>query len=220
MAISEKKLKEIRKGFDKSNRLVLNLYRRNGDASLLEMLYLDSEDPQEVADEFGIPLDVAEKLVERDKAIKANPLEAMSATSGKLFAGISSILGKTEKSELYDKAFEFVASSGNEEPEALAEALGITVEQADTLIEEMRLHGDIASNDDGEEETSEEDSDDESDDFDDDDFDDDSDVNLSDFPEKVIEALAFVGDVIQDTSEKICDALDESVERIQEHDFN
>ena len=28
--------------------------------------------------------------------------------------------------------------------------------------------------------------------------------------------LAFVGDVIQDTSEKICDALDESVERIQD----
>ena len=160
------------------------------------MLYLDSEDPQEVADEFGIPLEVAEKLVERDKAIKENPLDAMSAKSGKLFAGISSILGKTEKSELYDKAFEFVASSGNEEPEALAEALGITVEQAGTLIEEMRLHGDIASDDDGEEETSEEDSDDESEDFDDDDFDDDSDVDLSDFPEKVIEAVCFIGDVV------------------------
>ena len=220
MAISEKKLKEIRKGFDKSNRLVMNLYRRNGDSSLLEMLYLNSEDAQEVADEFDIPLEIAEKLVERDKAIKENPLEAMSETSGKLFAGISAILGKPEKSELYDKAFEFVASSGNEEPAALAEALEITVEQATSLIEEMRLHGDIASDDDGDEETSEEDSDDESEDSDNDDFDDDSDVDLSDFPEKVIEALAFVGDVIQDTSEKICDALDESVERIQEHDFN
>ena len=218
MAISEKKLKEIRKGFDKSNRLVMNLYRRNGDTSLLEMLYLDSEDAQEVADEFVIPLDIAEKLVERDNAIKENPLEAMSETSGKLFAGISAILGKTGKSELYDKAFEFVASSGNEEPEALAEALEITVEQATSLIEEMRLHGDIASEDDGEEE-SEEMSNDESEDFDDD-SDDDFDADLSDFPEKVIEALAFVGDVIQDTSEKICDALDESVERIQEHDFD
>ena len=218
MAISEKKLKEIRKGFDKSNRLVMNLYRRNGDTSLLEMLYLDSEDAQEVADEFDIPLDIAEKLVERDKAIKENPLEAMSETSGKLFAGISAILGKPEKSELYDKAFEFVASSGNEEPAALAEALEITVEQATSLIEEMRLHGDIASDDDGEEE-SEETSNDESEDFDDD-SDDDFDADLSDFPEKVIEALAFVGDVIQDTSEKICDALDESVERIQEHDFD
>ena len=220
MAISEKKLKEIRKGFDKSNKLVLNLYRRNGDASLLEMLYLDSENPQEVADEFDIPLEIAEKLVERDKAIKGNPLEAMSAASGKLFAGISSIIGKSEKSELYDKAFEVVASSGNEDPEALAEALGISVDQAALLIEEMRLHGDIASEDDGEEETSEENSDDESENFTDDDFDDDSDVDLSDFPEKVIKALAFVGDVIQDTSEKICDALDESVERIQEYDFN
>ena len=109
MAISEKKLKEIRKGFDKSNRLVMNLYRKNGDTSLLEMLYLNSEDAQEVADEFDIPLDIAEKLVERDKAIKENPLEAMSETSGKLFAGISAILGKPEKAELYDKAFEFVA---------------------------------------------------------------------------------------------------------------
>ena len=218
MAISEKKIKEIRKGFDKSNRLVMNLYRRNGDTSLLEMLYLDSENPQEVADEFDIPLEIAEKLVERDKAIKENSLEAMSETSGKLFAGISAILGKPEKSELYDKAFEFVASSGNEEPEALAEALEITVEQAEALIEEMRLHGDIASEDVGEAE-SEETSNDESEDFDDD-SDDDSDPDLSDFPEKVIEALSFVGDVIQDTSEKICDVLDESVEKFQEHDFD
>lgn len=218
MAISEKKLKEIRKGFDKSNRLVMNLYRRNGDTSLLEMLYLNSEDAQEVADEFDIPLDIAEKLVERDKAIKENPLEAMSETSGKLFAGISAILGKPEKSELYDKAFEFVASSGNEEPAALAEALEITVEQATSLIEEMRLHGDIASDDDGEE-ASEETANDESEDFNDD-SDDDFDADLSDFPEKVIEALAFVGDVIQDTSEKICDVLDESVEKFQEHDFD
>ena len=218
MAISEKKIKEIRKGFDKSNRLVMNLYRRNGDTSLLEMLYLDSENPQEVADEFDIPLEIAEKLVERDNAIKENPLEAMSETSGKLFFFFSAILGKPEKSELYDKAFEFVASSGNEEPAALAEALEITVEQAEALIEEMRLHGDIASEDVGEEE-SEETSNDESEDFDDD-SDDDFDADLSDFPEKVIEALAFVGDVIQDTSEKICDALDESVERIQEHDFD
>ena len=218
MAISEKKLKEIRKGFDKSNRLVMNLYRKNGDTSLLEMLYLNSEDAQEVADEFDIPLDIAEKLVERDKAIKKNPLEAMSETSGKLFAGISAILGKPEKSELYDKAFEFVASSGNEEPAALAEALEITVEQATSLIEEMRLHGDIASDDDGEE-ASEETANDESEDFNDD-SDDDFDADLSDFPEKVIEALAFVGDVIQDTSEKICDVLDESVEKFQEHDFD
>ena len=97
----------------------------------------------------------------------------------------------------------------------MAEALEITVEQATSLIEEMRLHGDIASKDNGEEESE----DDESEDFDDDSYDD-FDADLLDFPEKVIEALAFVGDVIQDTSEKICDALDESVERIQEHDFD
>lgn len=41
----------------------------------------------------------------------------------------------------------------------------------------------------------------------------------SSFPEKVIEALCFFGDVIQDTSEKICDALDESIERVNNFDF-
>lgn len=42
----------------------------------------------------------------------------------------------------------------------------------------------------------------------------------SSFPEKVIEALCFFGDVIQDTSEKICDALDESIERVNNFDFD
>lgn len=226
MAISEKKLNEIRRRFDKSNKLVMDLYRKNGDESLLEMLYLDSEDPNEVAEKFDIPLETAEKLVEKDKAIKADPIKTMEDITKNLEGGIfSKILGKTarpEKSELYDKAFEFVASSGNEEPEALAEALGITVEQAGTLIEEMRERGDIAAEDDEESDEDEydDDEDDESDDIEDDDTDDDSEPDLSDFPEKVIETVCFIGDVVQDVSEKICDVLDETVERIKEFDFD
>lgn len=212
MAITRKKFMEIKKALDKSNKFVMNLYRKNGDESILELLYLDSEDPQEVADKFDIPLELAERVVEKDKAAKENPQEANA--SKKIAGGISAFLGKTEKSELYNKAFEHVASSGNEDPEALADVLGITVEQAESLIEEMYLRGDIASED--------EDADgkDESDNSDDDDSDDDSDSKSSDFPEKLSEALCFVGDVIQDASDKICDVIDESLEKFQKHDFD
>ena len=68
---------------------------------------------------------------------------------------------------------------------------------------------------------------DETDDFEESDVDseDDSDndfdlVDLFKNPEKIIEGLCFLGEVIQDTSDKICDALDESVERVMEHDFD
>lgn len=50
--------------------------------------------------------------------------------------------------------------------------------------------------------------------------DEDFDCLKNDFPEKIIEALCFLGDVIQDTSEKICDALDESIERVNNFDFD
>ena len=144
MAISEKKLKEIQKRLDKSNEHVIKLYKQSGDEALLEMLYLNSEEPQKVAEEFEIPLEVAERLVEKDKAIKEEARE--------------SLLNSDDESE------------------------------------------------------AEEDSEDE--------FEDSSDSDLSDFPEKIIEAVCFIGEVIQDASEKICDVLDESVERIQEHDFD
>ena len=148
MAISEKKLKEIQKRLDKSNEHVIKLYKQSGDEALLEMLYLNSEDPQEVAEEFEIPLEVAERLVEKDKAIKEEARE--------------SLLNSDDESE---------------------------------------------AEDDSEDEIE-------------DDFEDSSDSDLSDFPEKVIEAVCFIGEVIQDASEKICDVLDESVERIKEFDFD
>ena len=148
MAISEKKLKEIQKRLDKSNEHVIKLYKQSGDEALLEMLYLNSEEPQEVAEEFEIPLEIAERLVEKDKAIKEEARE--------------SLLNSDDESEA--------------------------------------------------EEDSEDEIEDESEDS--------SDPDLSDFPEKVIEAVCFIGEVIQDASEKICDVLDESVERIQEFDFD
>ena len=180
MAISEKKLKEIQKRLDKSNELVMELYRKNGDESLLEMLYLDSEDPQELADEFEIPLDVAERLVEKDKEIKETPVDSNDTESKLPFLnGISSILEAVKNADFMN---------GTKEDSA------------------------EASNEDSEEDIEDEESEDASDDC--------GDSDLSDFPEKVIEAVCFIGEVIQDVSEKICDALDESVERIQEHDFD
>ena len=143
---------------------------------------------------------------------------------------IANLLGKSEEHELYTKAFEYVASTGCEEPSVLAAEFGFSEEQAAELIKQMRENGDIACEDEDEKSTDE----DETDDFDEDDLDfeesdedseDDSDgdfdlVDLFKNPEKIIEGLCFLGDVIQDTSEKICDALDESVDRVMEHDFD
>ncbi len=230
MAITEKTIRQIRKDFDKHNEQVLKIYRRNGDKALLELLYLNSDNPEDVAEEFGISLEDACALVEKDKAAKADPIGTMQEASKKASAAIANLLGKSEEHELYTKAFEYVASTGCEEPSVLAAEFGFSEEQAAELIKQMRENGDIACEDEDEKSTDE----DETDDFDEDDLDfeesdedseDDSDgdfdlVDLFKNPEKIIEGLCFLGDVIQDTSEKICDALDESVDRVMEHDFD
>jgi ribosomal protein S25 len=210
MAITEKTIRQIRKDFDKHNERVLKIFRRNGDKSLLELLYLNSDNPEEVAEEFGISLEDAASLVEKDKAAKAAPLGTMQEASRKASAAIANLLGKSEEHELYTKAFEYVASTGCEDPSVLADKFGISEEQAAELLHQMRENGDIACEDENEE-SDYEDSDDSDNDF-----------ELADLfknPEKIIEDLCFLGDVIQDTSEKICDALDESAERVMEHDF-
>lgn len=234
MAITEKTIEEIRKDFDKHNEQVLKIYRRNGDKSLLELLYLNSDNPEEVAEEFEISIEDATALVEKDKAAKADPIGTMQEASRKASAAIANLLGKSKEHELYSKAFEYVASTGCEEPSILAAEFGISEEQATELISQMRENGDIASEDESEgsanvnesDDTDENESDeieeDESD-YEDSDDDSDNDFNLVDLfrnPEKIIEGLCFIGDVIQDTSEKICDALDESAERVMEHDFD
>ncbi len=120
--------------------------------------------------------------------------------------------------DLYTRVFTFVASNGCEDPSVIASKFDIPEEQAVSLLQQMRENGDIAceDNNDSEEESDKNDLDDENCDTDsDDDFDD-----ISKIPEKIIEGLCFIGDVIQDTSEKICDVLDDSFDRVIEHDFD
>lgn len=217
MAITEKTLRKIRKDFDKHNERVLKIYRRNEDKALLELLYLNSDNPEEVAEDFGISIEDATELVEKDKATKEDPIGTMEEASRKASAAIANLLGKSEEHELYSKAFEYVASTGCEEPSILAAEFGISEEQAAELINQMRENGDIASEDEYEESADTEEDESDADEDSDSDFDL---VDLFKNPEKIIEGLCFIGDVIQDTSEKICDALDESAERVMEHDFD
>lgn len=217
MAITEKTIEEIRKDFDKHNEQVLKIYRRNGDKSLLELLYLNSDNPEEIAEEFEISIEDATALVEKDKAAKADPIGTMQEASRKASAAIANLLGKSKEHELYNKAFEYVASTGCEESSVLAAEFRISEEEAEELLQQMRENGDIASEDEYEESADTEEDESDSDEDSDSDFDL---VDLFKNPEKIIEGLCFLGDVIQDTSEKICDALDESVDRVMEHDFD
>ena len=217
MAITEKTIEEIRKDFDKHNEQVLKIYRRNGDKSLLELLYLNSDNPEEVAEEFEISIEDATALVEKDKAAKADPIGTMQEASRKASAAIANLLGKSKEHELYNKAFEYVASTGCEESSVLAAEFRISEEEAEELLQQMRENGDIASEDEYEESADTEEDESDSDEDSDSDFDL---VDLFKNPEKIIEGLCFLGDVIQDTSEKICDVLDESAERVMEHDFD
>ncbi len=217
MAITEKTIEEIRKDFDKHNEQVLKIYRRNGDKSLLELLYLNSDNPEEIAEEFEISIEDATALVEKDKAAKADPIGTMQEASRKASAAIANLLGKSKEHELYTKAFEYVASTGCEESSVLAAEFRISEEEAEELLQQMRENGDIASEDEYEESADTEEDESDSDEDSDSDFDL---VDLFKNPEKIIEGLCFLGDVIQDTSEKICDVLDESAERVMEHDFD
>ena len=217
MAITEKTIEEIRKDFDKHNEQVLKIYRRNGDKSLLELLYLNSDNPEEIAEEFEISIENATALVEKDKAAKADPIGTMQEASRKASAAIANLLGKSKEHELYNKAFEYVASTGCEESSVLAAEFRISEKEAEELLQQMRENGDIASEDEYEESADTEEDESDSDEDSDSDFDL---VDLFKNPEKIIEGLCFLGDVIQDTSEKICDALDESVDRVMEHDFD
>ena len=217
MAITEKTIEEIRKDFDKHNEQVLKIYRRNGDKSLLELLYLNSDNPKQVAEEFEISIEDATALVEKDKAAKADPIGTMQEASRKASAAIANLLGKSKEHELYTKAFEYVASTGCEESSVLAAEFRISEEEAEELLQQMRENGDISSEDEYEESADTEEDESDSDEDSDSDFDL---VDLFKNPEKIIEGLCFLGDVIQDTSEKICDVLDESAERVMEHDFD
>lgn len=85
----------------------------------------------------------------------------------KAFAAIAAMFGKSKAYKLYTKAFEYVASTGCEDPSVLASELGISEEQAAELIQQIRENGDIACEDEaGETEEDESDYEDSDDDFD------------------------------------------------------
>ena len=130
--------------------------------------------------------------------------------------------------ELYTKAFECVAASGNEYVEDLAKRLQVSEEKASALIREMRRRGDIASSESGEADEESDFTDNVIDDYYIDeehttDFAEDDTADFDDVyvhPTQIIQdALSFIGDVVSDTSEKICDVLDESLEKVLNHDF-
>ncbi len=192
MPITEETIRQIRKDFDKHNEQVLKIYRHNDAKSLLELLYLNSDNPENVAEEFGITLEDATELVEKDKAAKADPVGTMQEASRKASAAIANLLGKSEEHALYTKAFEYLASTGCEEPSVLAAEFGITEEKAAKLIQQMRENGDIASEDDYKESADEKESaETEEDESDYEDSDNDFDlVDLFKNSEKIIEGCA------------------------------
>ena len=80
MAISEKELEEIKNDFDKTNKKICELYKKSGNEEILEMLYLGTHDPKSVAarsiaESFGLPLEVAEKTLERLNKTKVGKIE-------------------------------------------------------------------------------------------------------------------------------------------------
>lgn len=110
---------------------------------------------------------------------------------------------------LYQKAFEFVAASGNEDPAALAAEMNIGTEEAERFIHRMKAQGDIASDDTAADADASQDTE-SSDDY----------SFVGEIPIHVIEdALSFIGDVVAETGEKICTVLDESLEKVLSHDF-
>lgn len=111
---------------------------------------------------------------------------------------------------LYQKAFEFVAASGNEDPAALAAEMNIGTEEAERFIHRMKEQGDIASDDTAYDEDAASQDTESSDDY----------SFAGEIPIHVIEdALSFIGDVVAETGEKICTVLDESLEKVLSHDF-
>lgn len=233
MALSEKELEKIKNRFENQNKLILKLYRKSGNKSILELLYLKSDDIEQVSKEFGISTEDAAELIRKNKQFsEKNSENSVNDVLFEMFDG---------NRELYNRAFEIVASSGKENPEELQKALYISEEKANELLKQMKENGDIGSENENLENSTENfaedyempvsDNSDFSDASDEDDFsefsdeddsknDEDFDCLKKDFPEKIIEALCFLGDVIQDTSEKICDALDESIERVNNFDFD
>ncbi len=154
MGINEKTLRKIKRRYEKQNKILINRYKKSGNKTLLETVFTDIQNAEELSNEFGISLEDAELIIETNEKRRKDAeaqIEAMKNQSE----------SETEEDETADEDEEF----------------------------------------------SEDDSESDSEDF----------IDVSG---KVIEALCFFGDVVQDASEKICDILDMSVERINKFDFD
>lgn len=233
MALNEKELEKIKNRFENQNKIIMNLYKKSKNKALLDLLYLKTDDIAQVSKEFDLSEEIAAELIRKNKQFGEKKEE--DSVSDALFEMFD------ENRELYNRAFEIVSSSGKANAEELQKSLYISEEKAQQLLNLMKERGDIASDSETSETSENSENDfceeksnlfDNSDDFDCDNSDDektddkkdsckDEDFNIfkESFPEKIIEALCFFGDVIQDTSEKICDALDESIERVNNFDF-
>lgn len=202
MAITEKTMKEIQKGFEKHNEKVMNLYKKNGDKNILELLYLDSDDPDKIAENFGISREDAATLVEKDKSSKNESDDATEKASKYYYDAMK-------------KIFQLTSIPMTESSQKMFDAMFGMFKDSEE------------KNDEEKDEKSDDEIEDETDDEEDDDSDDDEDSeepfdfgDLFNIPEKIIEGLDFLGDLVEETSEKICDVLDEATDTLMEHDFD
>lgn len=153
MGINKKTLEKIKRRYEKQNKILIDRYKQSGNKTLLEVVFTDSQNAEEISNEFGISLEDAELIIESNEKLR-------------------------EDAEAQMEAMKNQNESETEEDET-----------------------------DEDEEFSEDDSESDSEDF----------IDVSG---KIIEALCFFGDVVQDASEKICDILDMSVNRINKFDFD
>lgn len=153
MRINEKTLEKIKRRYEKQNKILIDRYKQSGNKTLLEVVFTDSQNAEEISNEFGISLEDAELIIESNEKLRKDAEAQMEAMKNQ-------------------------NESETEEDET-----------------------------DEDEEFSEDESESDSEDF----------IDVSG---KIIEALCFFGDVVQDASEKICDILDMSVDRINKFDFD
>lgn len=163
MGINKKTLEKIKRRYEKQNKILIDRYKQSGNTTLLEVVFTDSQNAEEISNEFGISLEDAWLIIESNEKLRKDA-EAQKES-----------MKKQNESETDSP------DSKNDD------------EETETADED--------------EEFAEDDSETDSNDF----------ISVSG---KIIEALCFFGDVVQDASEKICDILDMSVDRINKFDFD
>lgn len=169
MGINEKTLNQIKRRYEKQNKILINRYKKSGNKMLLGLICTDSRNAEEISKEFGISLEDAKQIIESSLKLREDAEAKMEALKKQNESETDSPDSKSDDEDCIDE------------------------EEAETADEN--------------EEYAEDNSESDSDDF----------ISVSG---KIIETLCFFGDVVQDMSEKICDILDMSIERINEYDFD